>query len=89
MGTLEQERDGLAAALNKQSWCECCPPVRNANPAACGRALPLVEESGEETLVPGAVMALPMQVQTSVQAPGCQQGCGKTLAGYRAPGPRL
>lgn len=36
MGTLEQERDGLAAALNKQSWCERCPPVRNANPAACG-----------------------------------------------------
>lgn len=54
--------DELAVALNKQSWCERCPPMRNANPAACGRALPPKRESGEEILVPGAVVALPMQV---------------------------
>lgn len=63
LGTLARRNaDGLAAALNKQSWCECCDPMRNTNPAACGRTLLLKEESGEESVVPGAVMALPMKV---------------------------
>lgn len=63
MGTLvHRNENDLAAALNKQSWCERCPPVPNTNPAACGRDLLLKEESGEESLGPGEVMALPVQV---------------------------